>query len=177
LPAPPGADPGPAPPDPPRSLPPQFVRRIRFTRNVFFIVGAAFLAAGLLFGPTFLAVGLSGAKGPFAILGVVFTLVFGGLGLVLALKGHRDAMATLRALQFGRAVVGAIRSVYYDTSVQINNRSPWAIEYSFVAGSRTLEGKARTWDDSARERQPGQPLHVLYLEEDPGQNTIYPPVQ
>jgi hypothetical protein len=153
------------------------VRRIRFTRNVFLLVGVVFLGVGGLMGPIFLIVGLAGGKGLFAVLGLVFTAVFGGLGLVLALKGHRDAMSVLRSFQFGRAAQGTIRSVYYDTSVRINQRSPWALEYSFEAGGRSVSGKARSWDDSVQGRQPGQPVHVLYLEEDPEQNTIYPPVE
>src|ERR1041384_6578415 len=54
LPHPPGDDAGPEPPPPPRQLPPEFVRRVRFKDNAFFIIGAIGLGFGLLFGGIFI---------------------------------------------------------------------------------------------------------------------------
>ncbi len=72
---------------------------------------------------------------------------------------------------------GEGQNVYYDTSVEINGRSPWAIEYGFEVDARAFQGKCQTWDGTAEQRRPGQPVHVVYLETDPEQNALYPPVQ
>jgi hypothetical protein len=41
----------------------------------------------------------------------------------------------------------------------------------------THEGFASTFDTSASDRQRGQPLWVLVVDDQPDQNTIYPPVR
>jgi hypothetical protein len=168
LPPPPGADPGPAPPPPPRQLPSKFKKRVFFTRNVLVLIGVIFSPIGLLF----TVIGAL-ALLPMLVLGLIFLI----LGLIMFRVGWKKASAVVNALVNGRAIEGRITDVYYDTSVAINNRSPWAIVYSFEVDGVSYQGKAQTWDPGARERKPGQPIHVLYLPEDPETNTIYPPIK
>jgi hypothetical protein len=177
LPQPPGEDPGPAPPEPPRTLPPSYIRRIKYTTNVIFLVGAGFGCIGIPMGLLFLAIGLGSGEGAMAAVGAVVLAIFGGLGVGLGRWGWSKAAGIINALERGRATRGKITSVYHDTSVQINGRSPWAIEYRFEAAGKGFEGKVQTWDGEQAERKPGQPVHVVYVESAPEQNALYPPVK
>lgn len=177
LPPPPGQDAGEPPPPPPRSLPAAFERRVRYSHNVEFMIGAIFTAIGALIGVVFVAVGISAPLLPMAGVGGLVLLIFGGVGLLLLRVGLRRAASTLRAYREGRAVVGEIVDVHVDTSVKINGRSPWAITYTFKAGGAEHVGTARTFDPRARQRSPGQPVHVLHVDGDPEHSTLYPPMR
>jgi len=61
-------------------------------------------------------------------------------------------------------------------NVMVNNRHPWTITYSFQVDDEEYDGKTTTLRPVGCSHQPGQPVYVLYLESDPAQNTIYPPV-
>jgi hypothetical protein len=124
-------------------------------------------------------VGLLGSAGAalvsvlFALFGIPFLVG----GIVMAVMGLSRARRTIRALTWGRWAPGTISDVYHDTSVEINGRSPWALVYAFDVAGQEYSGTARTWDRSTSEREPGQPIHVLYLSEDPDQSTVFPPVK
>jgi hypothetical protein len=60
--------------------------------------------------------------------------------------------------------------------VSINNRHPLTITYRFSVLGRKFEGKTTTPRTPGHQQQSGQPVYVFYLEKDPTQNTIYPPV-
>lgn len=60
--------------------------------------------------------------------------------------------------------------------MQVNNRSPWVIHYDFEIDGDTYQGQTTTLRPVGYTHQPGQPVYVLYLEDDPAQNAIYPPV-
>jgi hypothetical protein len=139
---------------------------------------------GVVFGPVglglLLGLGIGGLlSGSWILLlvGSILGLVFGTLGIVFGAVGRARANAILRAFEHGRAAIGRIEDAYLDTSIRVNGRSPWAIVYRFEAGDASVTGKARTWDGSARDRRPGQRLHVLFVESDPSQSTLYPPVK
>ena len=168
LPPPPGNDPGPPPPDPPRRLPSGFKKRTYLTRNVPAIVGTVFTLAGFGF-----SVGGAFASVIMMIVGLPFFIG----GVVVLIFGLSRANKTVRSLALGRWAPGKISDVYYDTSVEFNGRSPWAIVYSYEVAAQEYSGTARTWDRSASERKAGQPIHVLYMSETPDISTIYPPVK
>jgi hypothetical protein len=176
LPPPPGEDPGPTPPSPPRTLPESYVFRVKYTRNVMFIVGAAFAAIGGTLGLVFTGVGAGTGDLGFLGIGLGVLVTFGGLGSFAARFALRSATNKINALERGRAILGKVTNVYYDTSVKINGRSPWAIEYSFEVEGHGFQGKVQSWDGMAADRKPGQPVHVVYIEQEPDQNAIYPPV-
>lgn len=176
LPPPPGDDPGPPPPPPPRRLPAGFSRRVRFTRNVPTMVGAIFLAVGLLLAPGMAALAADGG-GPAVVAGLLVVAALLLSGGPLLYLGLRRARRTLDAFQIGVAVLGRISDVYRDESISINGRSPVAIEYEFEVRGQVHGGKAQTWDGRAMGRRPGQPLHVLYVAGSPERSTVYPPIR
>jgi hypothetical protein len=139
------------------------------------MIGAVGLGFAILFGGIFIPVGIFGDDRIFLLVGVGFFLIFGSIGFGLARAGRRNAAVMLRAFEHGVAARGEIDSVDQDMSVQIDGRSPWVVRYTFQAQHREFEGKTQTFDHTAHHRLPGQPLHVLYVKEDPTQNTIYPP--
>jgi hypothetical protein len=169
LPPPPGMQVGPPPPPAPRALPGGFERRMLWTGNVFAMVGGIFLLVGvpLVIGAFFLH--------PLAAL---IPMIHCTLGYLLLKHGRKKGLATVNAFKHGKAVEGEIAEVYQDTSTSVNGRHPWAIVYRFSAGGNQMhEGKAVTFDSDAQDRARGQKLWVLYVEDNPAQNTIYPPVK
>ncbi len=168
LPPPPGRDIGPEPPNPPRKLPIGFERRIRWTENVLVIIGAIFSVVGVI--PVLLFTQVHHA-------GILVFAIFLVMGIAMFVSGWKKAAHTLRAFKHGRAVKGEITEVYLDTTETINNRHPWRISYKFDADGQMMDDYAKTWDASAALRSAGQPLWVLYVVNDPSQNTIYPPVR
>ncbi len=154
LPALPGMDPGPEPPPPPRTLPVKYRRRVMYWKNVRVLVGMMFTIVGC------------------------WTILFPIIGIPVWIKGRKMALAKLAALERGRGARAQVVDVWRDTSVTINGRNPWAIEYSFETAEGTVvKGKAQAWDASNADRRPGQPLWVVYLPEDPEQNAIWPPIK
>lgn len=177
LPPPPGEGAGEPPPPPPRALPAPFERRVRYTHNVEYLIGVIFCGVGGAVGGGLSVAGMGSPVPQLAFVGVIVLLVFGGIGAALATHGRKRALATLLAFREGVAALGSISEVYVDTSVKINGRSPWAIVYTFKVGGVEHQGRARTFDARAREREPGQQVHVLYVPTDPSKNTLYPPVK
>lgn len=129
---------------------------------IFFLVGA-FIFLG------FLLLGL--------LLPALLPLLFMAGGLAMLLVGRRDAATTLNAFVRGIAAEGKVVSVSVDHSQAINGAHPWKLTYHFAVGSRLHEGAAVSWDSIVTARAPGQPLWVLYLPNDPEQNTLYPPLK
>lgn len=165
---------GPPPPPPPRSIPAEYRRRVTFSKNVFVLIGVAFGGFGLLFGGGLSAMALA-FDDPIMFIGAGFGSIFGVVGVLLLRKGLREARAALRALEHGLSIVGTIREVGEDTTVTINSRHPWKIEYAFEVDGRAWTGRASAWEPPSWTA--GQTAHVVYLAEDPAQNTLYPPVR
>ena len=165
----PGMELGPEPPPAPRELPPGFATKQLWLGNPQCMVGGIFMLVG----------GIQFAVFIFVLpLFAFFPLLFLGLGWFILRSGRRKARGTLNAFQSGRAVKGTITEVHLDTAVQVNGRHPWRIGYSFTAADGVArEGFARTFDSSAGDRQRGQPVWVLVVDDLPEQSTLYPPVK
>jgi hypothetical protein len=174
LPAPPAQDAGPPPPNRPRQLPPGFARRTRYW-NPSFVFGVVLFAIAVVFGT--LLTGDDILHGSTPIRGPVWFLFFAGCGFAKLWNTHRKAMIVLRAFEHGIATQGEIIAVYRNESVKFNNRSPWVVEYTFQYRHQDYECRVQTWDAAARLRDAGEPVYVLYMEENPWQNTIYPPFE
>ena len=163
----PGMSLGSPPPAAPRVLPPQYVFRLRWSRNIATLVGGGFFLVGTLL---FLPMAIAGTWA--ALLPAFFML--GGFSMFR--YGWRHASGILRAFRDGRAVEGRIASVSWDTTQRINDQHPWKLVYHFPVGEQMCEGSITTFDSTVGSRMSGQPLWVLYNEADTSQSTIYPPL-
>jgi len=76
----------------------------------------------------------------------------------------------------GQVTLGTITDVTQNYSVTINGRHPWRICYGFRVGGREYGGETTTLRPAGFAYQTGQPVYVLYLENEPERSTIYPPV-
>ena len=168
LPPPPGMDLGPPPPDAPRQLPKGYEFRVKWSRNLTVIFGCAFMGFAAIF-----CLATIMAPWWFRILPVLFFLG----GVAMFRSGRRQANGVLRALRHGLAAEGKIHSLDKDTSQSINGRHPWRLVYHFTVEDQICEGILIAWDSTLSSRHIGQPLWVLYVAEDPAQNTIYPPLK
>jgi hypothetical protein len=166
--------PGAPPSVPPRQLPKEFVRRIRRAHQFQFLFGTIFAVVGTALGVAFLPVGIMTGMVVFLILGTVFLLVFGGIGYGVLLSGVRSSRIKLKALTDGLTASGTVDEIFLDSSIKVNNRSPWKVNYSFTVNGQRYTSGQHMWhaDDSL---EAGFPIYVVYLPEDPGQNSIYPP--
>jgi hypothetical protein len=145
--------PGPAPGPPPRQLPSTYVNRVLYWRNVFFILGFVFTV--FLF----------------------WTLIFPAIGIPLWIHGHRRARRELRALQEGQVAQGQITGVQVDHSTTINNRHPWVVAYAFATPRGTRQGTDQGFDSANGYRMPGDPVWVVYVDDDPDCSAVWPPVR
>lgn len=164
----PGMELGAPPPPRPRELPRGFVRRTRWFNNTAIIAGTVFS----VFGGGMLAAMLA-LKSFAAIIPACFLI--GGISMLR--YGWVHASSILRAFREGIAVPGEIKSVLLDTTQSINRRHPWKLVYHFIVDGHTQEGSVVSFDSTLQERRAGQPLWVLYVAEDPDQNTPYPPLK
>ena len=162
----------PEPPPPPRAFKGNFVWK-KLGSDGGSIVALVFLLLGFIFT-------LVGCPLTFAFLpGVLFAflgLVFLGAGIPLINWRYRKAQQTLNVLRMGQATLGNIVDVTQNYNVTVNGRNPWTIYYNFQVGGRDYEGETTTLRPVGFTHHAGQPVYVLYLESDPAQNTIYPPV-
>lgn len=142
---------GQPPPAAPRRLPDTYRRRVLFSKNVFVILGVVF---------TF-------------CLG--WTIVFALVGAPLLYVGWTRAQKKLRALTDGHRSGGRIVEVERDGTVQINNRSPWKIVYTYEAAGKEREGWVHAWD---RPRlRPDDAVWVVWGPDDPADSCLWPPVK
>lgn len=165
----------PAPPPAPRNLPGNYVWRMLLTDGwsvaafIFGLLGGIFTIVG--FGLT--AAILTAFVGlPFLFIGLPFL----GAGIAVAVWRYHRAQQVLAVLRSGEAILGQITDTSEKTYVTINDRHPWTIAYRFQVGGSEYAGAATTLRTPDWRQQPGQPVYVLYLPDNPAQNTIYPPV-
>ncbi len=163
----------PSPPPPPREVPPRVAWRILITDG-WAITGFVFSLLGLIFSVVGLAltVTLVGAFVgiPFAGMGILF---LGGGGPLLAWR-YQLAQKTLLVLRHGQAAQGEILNVYQNFQIQVNGRYPWTVEYRCDVNGRVYQGKVTTLSQPDLSQEPGKAVYVLYMADDPAQNTIYP---
>jgi hypothetical protein len=168
MPPPPGSDPGPEPPDTPRKLPKGFAFRTLWSRNLLVIIGGVFFGGGALMSSLMLM-----AK-TWAVLFPAFFVVG---GFFMFLHGRKVAKGILRAFRHGKAVAGKVYQVSLDTTQSINERHPWRLVYHFPVDGQNHEGVLTSYDSTVGTRGSGQPVWVLYVEDDLDQNTLYPPLR
>ena len=144
-----GNDPGQRPPNAPREIPKLFIKKIKYSNNVWTILGIAFS----------------------------FTLVLTIPGIIFWRKGLRMAQHELNPLMNGTVAHGTITSVRENTSVRINGRSPYVIEFTFDAAGQKMTGNVgNLFDENSREKKPGDKVWVVYMMDDPKQSSIWPPL-
>ncbi|MDY7078229.1 MAG: hypothetical protein SXV54_15040 [Chloroflexota bacterium] len=161
----------PEPPPAPRAFKNSFVWR-KLGSDGWAIAAGVFLLLGIIFT-------LVGIPLILAFVGIVFVplgLLFLGVGIPVLILRYQEAQQTLNVLRMGEPVLGTVVDVTQNYNVTVNNRHPWTITYQFKVDGQEYEGKTTTLRPVGFTHQPAQPTYVLYLEADPAQNTIYPPV-
>ncbi len=88
----------------------------------------------------------------------------------------RRAKQKLTALERGIGAEAEVTSVQLNTSVKINNRSPWVVSYAFRAGSADVQGSAETYKAVESDHRRGDKIWVVYLPEDADVSTVWPPI-
>jgi hypothetical protein len=165
----------PTPPPTPRDLPANYAWRMLLTDGwaiaafVFFLLGGIFSVLGFILT---IAVVTAFVGIPFLGIGVPFLAA----GLLIVNWRRNQAQQMLTVLRTGEAALGQVVDVSENLHVRINGRYPWTITYHFRVEGNEYTGQATTLRTPDRRQQPGQSLYVLYLPDDPAQNTIYPPV-
>lgn len=161
------------PPPPPRDVPRQAVWHILSSDGwaisglVFSLLGLVFAVVGIPLTVSLVAafVGL-----PFGALGLLF--LCGGMAILV--WRYQMAHGTVEVLREGEATVGEIISVTQNYHVRVNGRYPWTVEYDYEVGGRLYADKVTTLSRPDLSQQPGSPVYVLYMGDDPEQSTIYP---
>ena len=113
------------------------------------------------------------------VVGLVFVplgLVFLGAGAPILIWRYNKAQQTLNVLRMGKPTPGNIVDIRENVAVEVNGRHPWTITYGFAVDGEEYEGQTTTLRPVGFTHQVAQPTTVLYLPDDPTQNTIYPPV-
>ncbi len=166
---------GDPPPPPPRQLPSAFVSRARRSGHFELLFGAIFAGVGAFVGIILTTVSISTGEPLLAGIGLPISLLFVLIGGIALWLGRRRSSRLLHALTDGIPANGTVEEVYLDTTISMNGRSPWRVSYSFVAGGIPQEGSARTFHRSAL-MQAGDPVFVVYDANNPGVNSLYPPL-
>lgn len=145
---------GPRPSVAPREIPAKFVRRIKYTGNVYTIIGIVFTV-------------------PF-----FWTVLFPIIGIFLWRKGLREANEELIPLQQGAVVQGEIESVEYDYTKTINGKHPLTINFTFKANGQTHIGNVGNIFDSANKlKKAGDAVWIVYMPENPELSSVWPPMK
>jgi len=166
---------GDPPPPPPRPLPKEFVRRARRSSQFELIFGGIFAGVGTFLAVVFTIIGIAAALWVFVLIGPLIFLVFGGIGFGVLFWGRWRSNRLIQVLAHGVAAEGVIDDVYIDNTIQVNGRSPWQVHYSFKSNDVWHNGSQHAWQrDGAL--HPGIKVYVVYLPQDPGVNSIYPPL-
>ncbi len=163
----------PVPPPPPRPISKNYFWRLLIV-DAWGIVGLVFGLLGFIF--TFLGVVLTIAIVtafvgiPFTLFGILF-LVGGGAALY---HSYEKAQKTVQVLREGEAVDGQIVSLEQNFNVRINGRNPWVIVYQFRVNGQAYQGRITTLNTPGAGLQPGRNVSVLYLQNIPAHNALYP---
>jgi hypothetical protein len=169
MPALPGMELGPPPPGAPRALPKGFAFRTRWSGNIASLLGAVLFGFG------------TATATPMVITGhwlpALFPAFFALGGFSLLRYGLNHASGILRAFRHGVATTGKVASIGLDPTQSLNGKHPWKLIYHFPVNGQLTEGKLVSFDSTLAHRRIGQPVWVLYREQDPNQNTLFPPVK
>jgi hypothetical protein len=166
---------GDPPPPPPRQLPKEFVRRARRASQFELLFGSIFGGIGTVLGVIFTVVGISAGLWVFVLVGPLLVIVFGGIGFGVLYWGRRRSHQLINTLTVGLAAEGVINDIYIDDTIQMNGRSPWKVHYTFTVGNLQVAGSQQAWNRDVT-LQPDTKVFVVYEPQDPGSNSIYPPL-
>jgi hypothetical protein len=87
---------------------------------------------------------------------------------------YQKAQKTIQVLREGEAVEGQIVNLEQNYNVRINTRHPWIISYRFSANGQAYQGRVSTLNTPTEALQPGKTVCVLYLQNAPEHNALYP---
>ena len=147
----PGTERLPMPPDAPRAIPSGYENRVRYWKNVYFIIGVIFMI-------------------------FLCTVIFPIIGYFLLRYGNKLAEAKMYSLKYGVPTRGTIEDVYVDTSQEINGVNPLRIEYTFSTPEAEYHGSTISWDRSNLKRPQGEHVWILFNPKNVEQNNIWPPM-
>lgn len=131
------------------------------------IISIVFLFAGVIIMVT---LPVPTAAVPFLFIDI-FMLLFAGAVVIWRFGLARGKM---RVFRDGRAVLGEVLEVAENRSVQVNGRHPWKVRYFFESFGREYEGEYGTLNAAVGELQEGQKVYVLYLQDNPEENLLWP---
>jgi hypothetical protein len=134
---------------------------------VFALLGSIFTFLGIILTVVIVTafVGI-----PFALFGILF-LAGGGAALY---HSYQKAQKTIQVLREGIAVEGQIKNLEQNFNVRVNRRHPWIISYQFRVNGQEYQGHATTLNAPGAGLQPGKTACVLYLQNAPEHNALYP---
>ncbi len=174
LPAPPGPSRGLAPPPAPRRLPERYTKDLLSSKNVGALVGTVFAAFGALF--AVLGLGLCFVLLPLGLGFFAFGALFGTIGGLVRSAARKSALRQIDALTRGFVAEGQLIAVRQDFSETLNERNPYRIDYVFYVNGQPVGGSTKGWDIVNALRQPGEPLWVVFVPEDPTISSVWPPI-
>jgi hypothetical protein len=156
-------------PPPPRELTPELTadaaRNGRFLR----LFGAIWLAVG---GGLTTLFGILGVTVLHALsLGCLLSGAFAVAGGVIFGLGKRAQARALSTYRDGIETEGEVNEVYLQQNVRINGRSPWRVNYTFMADDQPVRGAATFWAEPDVDR--GARVVVLYKRDDPGASVLW----
>jgi hypothetical protein len=166
-------DPGDPPPAAPRPIADNYAWKLLWTDGlfivgfVFLILGGSFALTGIILTITVVAafIGL-----PFAALGIA--MLAGGAAL--GYGSYQQKLGIVNVLRNGSAVRGQITGLDQNLNISVNNAHPWTIDYAFDVAGQMYTGRVVTLKTPGPALQPGQPVWVLHLPDEPQKNAIYP---
>ncbi|MCW7474152.1 hypothetical protein [Leptospira levettii] len=144
---------GAEPPKTPRTLPSQFVRRIKYTGNVMTLIGIFFTV-------------------PFC-----WTILLPIIGIFCWRKGLQTAKEELEPLELGRTTVGEITEIRKDYTQSLNGKSPTVVEFLFEANGQKHVGTVGNIYESVHlTKKIGDKLWVVYMPDEPNKSSVWPPL-
>ncbi len=161
LPLPPGPDRGPSPPSAPRLLPKAYRRKILFATGWWFRIGALLILINLPF--------------QYHVNGLDVLLI--SIGGYLCWKGYGDGRRKLDVLEHGQATEGIITEAKENPNIQVDEKHPFIITYSFSRNGQTLTASMNCWDETSLMHFAGEPIWVVYHSLDfENSSSIWPPL-
>lgn len=157
----------------PREISPNYLWRLIFADTwtisalIFGLIGGIFAVtgAGLTIGIITAFVGL-----PFLGIGLLFLFA----AVAVFVWRYQIAEKRVKVLKEGIAIEGEIVDVVENVNVRVNGRTPWKITYAFSLPEDIYEGTVTTLNLPGPQLTPGSPSVILYLEDNPQFNSLYP---
>ncbi len=162
-----------APPAPPRPISDSYALKLMSSEG-WSITGLVFLLLGIIFAPLGLALTLGIVTAfvglPFLFLGVVFLAAGGGV----LIWRYRLSQQQVQVLKWGEATLGNLTDLQENYSVEVNGSHPWSIDYQYEANGKTYQGQVTTLRQPGSQMQPGRPVYVLFMPDNPRLSSLYP---